>query len=348
MQESLRPAGIRSLAVAIPTGTRRISLPNGEPALRHFLAAGQSGLDLEKEVAREALAAAELDPAEVDLVISASFPALPEPCIGNATPLAWELGMEKAAAFNVESACAGGLIALRNACNEIRLGEHGNVLVTVACPYSPTIEPGHPATDVIGDAAYAMVIAPTRPGQEFLGSVIKNSGPTCPLVSWAVDDRTPSGIRLQVGPQTAGQLEAWALQQLPELLGQLLERTGLAREDIRHWVVNAPTMSFVGRALAKMGAAADDGVDINRIAGNIGPSLIGVSLFYSAYLRDFQPGDVVLCCSVGSESSLAITLMRWPEGVALGEVPAHASLDMLREFEKTRLAPVEMAMAAAG
>jgi len=346
MTESLRPAGIRSLAIAIPSGTRHVTLPNGDPAVRHFLVAGQSGLDLEKEVAVEALAAAELGPADVELVISASFPAFPEPCIGNATPLAWELGMEQAAVYNLESACAGGLIGLRNACHEIQLGEHDNVLLTVACPYSPTIEEGHPATDVIGDAAYAMVIAPTRTGQEFLGSVIKNSGPTCDLVSWAVDERAPSGIRLQVGPQTAGQLEAWALAQLPEILERLLERTGISQGEIRHWVVNAPTMSFVERALANMGAGRDDGVDINRIAGNIGPSLIGVSLFYNAYLRDFKAGDMVLCCSVGSKSSLALTLMRWPEDVALGEVPAHASLEMLRDFERTRLASAELAMAA--
>jgi 3-oxoacyl-[acyl-carrier-protein] synthase III len=345
LKESLRPAGIRSLAITIPTGTRHIQLPNGAPAVRHFMTSGQSGLDLEKEAALQALAAAELDPADVDLVISASFPALPEPCIGNATPLAWELGMTNAAAFNVESACAGGLIGLRNACQEVRVGEQEKVLLTVACPYSPTIEAGHPATDVIGDAAYAMVIAPTRPGQEFLGSVIKNSGPTCDLVSWAADGRAPSGIRLQVGPQTAGQLEAWALAQLPEIFERLLARTGIAREEIRHWVVNAPTMSFVGRALDNLGARRDDGVDINRIAGNIGPSLIGVSLFYNAWLRDFQPEDVVLCCSVGSKSSLALTLMRWPEDVALGEVPAHASLDMLRDFESQRLEP---ALAAVG
>ena len=339
MTEQLRPAGIRSLVISIPSATRHIKLPNGAPAVRHFLAEGQTGLDLEKDVALQALAAAGLEPDDVDLVISASFPALPEPCIGNATPLAHELGMERAAAFNVESACAGGLIGLRNACQEVRLGEHDNVLLTVACPYSPTIEAGHPATDVIGDAAYAMVIAPTRPGQDFLGSVMRNSGPTCDLVSWAVDDRAPAGIRLQVGPQTAGQLENWALAQLPDLFERLQRRTGIAREDIDHFVVNAPTMSFVERALGNIGANRDDGVDINRIAGNIGPSLIGVGLFYNAYLRDFQAGDLVLCCSVGSKSSLVVTLMRWPEDVALGAVPAHASLEMLREFERQRLEP---------
>lgn len=338
MNRMMQPAGIRALAIAIPTQTREITLPSGKSALRHFLPPETSGLDLEREAAERVLAVGGLEPEEVDLVISATFPALPEPCIGNATPLAWSMGMEKAAAFNVESACAGGLVALRSACQEVMLGEYRNVLLTVACPYSPTIEDGHPATDVIGDAAYAMLIGPTRPGQEFLGGVIRNSGPTCPLVSWEVSDKTPSGIRLQVGHKTAGKLEEWALTQLPELCGKLLERAGISAGEVRHWVSNAPTPSFVDRALTTMGARPEDGVNINRLVGNIGPSLIGVSLFYNALLRDFQPGDLVLCCSVGSEASLALTLMRWPEDVALGEVPAHASLETLQRFEEERFA----------
>lgn len=338
MNRSTQPAGIRALAVSIPSQTREITLPSGQSALRHFLPRETSGLDMEKDAAEQVLALAGLAPEDVGLVVSASFPALPEPCIGNATPLAWSMGMEKAAAFNVESACAGGLVALRTACQEVMLGEYRNVLVTVACPYSPTIEPGHPATDVIGDAAYAMLVGPTRPGQEFLGSVIRNSGPTCPLVSWEISDETPSGIRLQVGHKTAGKLEDWALAQLPEMSAKLFERCGIARHEVRHWVINAPTPSFVDRALRNMGARPEDGVNINRLVGNIGPSLIGVSLFYNALLRDFRPGDLVLCCSVGSESSLALTLMRWPEAVALGGVPPHASVETLQRFEEERLA----------
>ena len=337
MNQLLRPAGLRALAVAIPTGTREITLPSGKSALRHVLPEGTSGLDMEKEAAEGALAAAGIEPDEVDLVVSASFPALPEPCIGNATPLAWELGMEKAAAFNVESACAGGLVALRNACHEIMLGEYHNVLVTVGCPYSPTLEPGHPATDVIGDAAFAVLVGPTAPGQEFLGTVIRNSGPTCDLVSWVVSDDTPSQIRLEVGHKTAGKLEDWALTQLPELSRKLFARTGLSAEEVRHWVVNAPTPSFVDRALHTMGARPEDGVNINRLVGNVGPSLIGVSLFYNVLLRGFEPGDLVLCCSVGSESSLALALMKWPEDVALGQVPAHASIETMKGFEQERL-----------
>ncbi len=333
----LRPAGIKALAVAIPTQTREITLPSGKSALRHNLPEGTSGLDMDREAVEEVLAAAAVDPKEIDLVVSATFPALPEPCIGNATPLAWELGMTEAAAYNMESACAGGLVALRNACHEVALGEHDNVLVTVGCPYSPTVEDGHPAYDVIGDASYAMLIGPTRQGQEFLGSVIRNSGPTCPLVSWAVSDKTSSGIRLEVGAKTAGKLEEWALKQIPELSQRLFDRAGLARSDVKHWAINAPTPSFADRALATMGADPDGGVNTNRLVGNVGPSLIGVSLFYNAQLRDMRPGDLVACCSVGSEASLALTLMRWPENVALGRVPSHASVEAMKGYEAERL-----------
>ncbi len=338
MPRQLRPSGLKALSVVLPSAARTITLPSGDDALRYAMADGETGLTLDRAAAEQALAAAGLEPADVDLVISASFPALPEPCIGNATPLAWEMGMEKAAAWNVESACAGGLVALRQACHEVMLGEYDTVLLVVGCPYSHTVESGHPAFDVIGDAAFAAVVGPTAQGQEFLGSVIRNSGPTCSLVSWSVDLKVPSGIRLTVTGKTAGLIEDWALKQLPELTERLFARTGLTVADVDHWVSNAPTPGFVDRALATMGAEPGDGVNINRLVGNIGPALIGVSMFYNAHLRDFQPGDLVLSCSVGSESSLALTLFRWPQNVALGPVPAHASLAQMQKFESQRLA----------
>jgi 3-oxoacyl-[acyl-carrier-protein] synthase-3 len=340
---ALLPAGIRSLALAVPTDSREMTLPNGLTVWRHFLSSSPSGLDLELQAAEEALELAGLEAADVDLVLSASFPALPEPCIGNATPLAFALGMREAAAFNVECACAGGLVALRNACQEVALGNYRNVLVTVMCPYSPTVEPGHPALTVIGDAAFAMVVGPTKEGQGFEGAVLRNSGPTCELVSWGVSDKTPSGIRLEVSGATAGQLESWAQGEIPDLLERLLAQTGVTRGDIDHWALNAPTPSFVDRTLETMGMTPSHGINTNRLLGNIGPALIGASLFYGAYLRDYQPGDLVLCCSVGSEASLALGLMRWPEGVALGKVPAHATLDQMRAFEAERLGSVASA-----
>ena len=337
MTQRLRPAGIRALAISVPQETRTITLPSGKSALRHSLASDQSGLDLDKDAAQQVLDAAGLQPSDIDLVLSASFPALPEPCIGNATPLAWEMGMEKAAAWNIESACAGGLVALRSACQEVMLGEYDNGLLVVGCPYSQTVEPGHPAMDVIGDAAYAVLVGPVAEGQGYVGSVVRNSGPTCPLVSWSVDLAVPSGIRLAVGSKTAGQLEAWALEQLPGLCDQLFANTGLSPKDVDHWVSNAPTPSFVDRALSAMGASRHDGVNTNRLIGNVGPALIGTSLYYNAILRKFKAGQLVLCCSVGSEASLAVSLLRWADDVALGPTPPHASLSQMMDFEQERL-----------
>ncbi len=338
MERQLRAAGIRALAISIPGETRTITLPSGKKALRHILPPGESGFDLDRDAALQAMQAAGIGPGDVDLVLSASFPALPEPCIGNATPVAWDLGMERAAAWNVESACAGGVVALRTACQEVMFGHYDTVLVIVGCPYSHTVEKDHPAYDVIADAAFAMIVGPTSSGQEFLGSMIRNSGPTCPLVSWSVDLAVPSGIRLAVGAKTAGQLESWALGILPGLVQELFDRTGFSLAEVDHWVSNAPTPDFVDRALPAMGADPKDGVNTNRLVGNVGPALIGVSMFYNALLRDFRPGDLVLCCSVGSEASLALCLFRWPEGVALGPVPGHASLEQMAAYEAERAA----------
>ncbi len=337
MDRRLTPSGIRALAINLPTQTRMITLPSEQRAVRHTLPEGISGLDLDQAVAKQVMDVAGIDPEDVDLVVSASFPTLPEPCIGNATPVAWDLGMRKAAAWNVESACAGGLVALRGACHEVMLGEYETVLLIVGCPYSHTIEASHPATDVIGDGAFAMIVGPTAPGQEFLGSVIRNSGPTGPLVSWTVDQQVPSGIRLTVGSKTAGQLEDWALEQLPELSRELFDRTGTTAEEVDHWVCNAPTPSFVDRALPAMGGDPRRGVNTNRLIGNVGPALIGIALFYNAILRKFQPEDLVLCCSVGSKSSLALSLFRWPENVVLADAPAHASIAQMAEYEAERL-----------
>ncbi len=337
MNRQLRPAGLRALSIYLPPQARTITLPSGQSAIRHTLPDGMTGFDLDQAVAEDVMRVAGLEPKDVDLVLSASFPALPEPCIGNATPAAWKLGMVKAAAWNIESACAGGLVALRSACHEVMLGAHDTVLLIVGCPYSHTIDSGHPAEDVIGDAAFAMIIGPTAPGQELIASVIRNSGPTCPLVNMNPDLSMPAGIRLVVGSKTAGKLENWALQQLPELSRELFEGSGFGPDDIDHWVCNAPTPGFVDRALATMGGDRRRGVNTNRLVGNIGPALIGVSLFYNAILRKFQPGDLVLCCSVGSEASLALTLLRWPEGVALGGAPEQGTLAQMEAFEAERL-----------
>lgn len=333
----LVPAGIRSLTIAVPEDMAEITLPSGPSAYRPKLTEGQDGLDLEKQAASEAVEIAGLQPEDIDLVISASFPALPEPCIGNATPVAWDLGMKTAAAYNVETACAGGLLALRSACQEVSLGNYKNVLVSVVCPYSPTVEPNHPALTVIADAAYAMVVGPTAEGQEFLGASIRNSGPTCDLVSWAVSDETPSGIRLAVTGKTAGQLEDWAQDELPALSADLFERVGLSPSDVDHWALNAPTPSFVDRTLVSLGVKPSDGTNTNRLLGNVGPALIGGSLYYGARLRNYQPGQLIACCSVGSEASLVFSLMRWPEDVRLGAEPPHATVEMLKAFEDERL-----------
>ena len=49
--------------------------------------------------------------------------------------------------------------SLQGGIDEVMLGEYDTVLLVVGCPYSHTVEDGHPALDVVGDAAFAAIIA---------------------------------------------------------------------------------------------------------------------------------------------------------------------------------------------
>ncbi len=277
---------------------------------------GTTGLDLEVTAAQRALSAAEIAAKDIQLIISASFPALPEPCIGNSAHLASSLGAVDAATYNIECACAGGLVALRAAqlelVNDPAL-EH--VLVTASCSYSRTITPLHPARDHVADGAFASVVSSATPNEGIIASSLVNSSPTGPLLSWRVSSATPSGIILDVHQNTAMLIQSWTLGRIPKLWDVVLERAGLARTAIDHWVVNAPTASFVREVITALGGDPEGMINTYPRLGNIGPVLFGAALYYTAVERRPMPGDLVACCSVGSKASLALAIMRWPSSL---------------------------------
>ena len=88
---------------------------------------------------RKALAQAELDPAELDLIIVATItPDMPFPA--TACLVQQELGAAKAAAFDLEAACSGFLYALEIAQAFITAGVHQNILIIGAEKLSSIID----------------------------------------------------------------------------------------------------------------------------------------------------------------------------------------------------------------
>jgi 3-oxoacyl-[acyl-carrier-protein] synthase-3 len=126
---------------------------------RHIVAAGESCCDLAEAAARRALEAAEIEPADVDLIVVATttpdqiFPS-------TACLLQQRLDIHGCPAFDVQAVCTGFVYALSVADKFVRTGSARRALVVGAETMSRILNWQDRATSVLfGDGAGAVVLA---------------------------------------------------------------------------------------------------------------------------------------------------------------------------------------------
>ena len=132
---------------------------------RHFADAGVSSSDLALEAARNALQAAGLQAADIDLLIVAtSTPDMVFP--STATILQHKLGIAGCPAFDVQAVCSGFVYALTVADSLIKTGTASKALVIGAEVFSRILDFNDRTTCVLfGDGAGAVVLeASDTPG----------------------------------------------------------------------------------------------------------------------------------------------------------------------------------------
>jgi 3-oxoacyl-[acyl-carrier-protein] synthase-3 len=132
---------------------------------RHIAAAEEKTSDLALAASRQALAAAGLAPAAVDLIVLATTtPDMVFP--STACILQDKLGTRNGPAFDVQAVCSGFVYALGLADLMIKSGQAKNALVVGAEIYSRILDWNDRATCVLfGDGAGAVVLMPSaEPG----------------------------------------------------------------------------------------------------------------------------------------------------------------------------------------
>ena len=132
---------------------------------RHFAAPDVASSDLAVEAARRALAAADVDAANIDLIIVAtSTPDMVFP--STACLVQRKLGVAGCAAFDVQAVCSGFVYALTVADSMIRTGAASRALVIGSEVFSRILDFDDRTTCVLfGDGAGAVVLeASDRPG----------------------------------------------------------------------------------------------------------------------------------------------------------------------------------------
>lgn len=252
-----------------------------------------------------ALANAGIDRSDIGLLLLAT--STPDHLLPPSAPLvAHRLGLGRAGAVDLTSACAGFIYALMFADGLSRL--HGKAsLVIAANILSRRINPVERASAVLfADAAGAVVIGPCEADRGILGASVDSDGSRYGLIQIpAGGSNTPfhGNLDLDQTRMTIAdgrEVSAKAVDMMTACSKDALTAARMRPQDIGRFVphqANARTFDAVGRNLG----IADQAI-VKTIAeyGNSSAATIPLSLSLADQAEAFRPGEKIFLAAAGA------------------------------------------------
>ncbi len=282
---------------------------------RRVAGPGDSASSLAVTAGRQALAAARVDPDDVDLVLLSTY--TPDRLLCPTAPkVAHGLGATRAGAFDINGACSGGVTALITATSLINAGVFNNALVTTADLTTLFVRPGDEKTRLVfGDGAAALFVerpglGSTRPWT-LLSSVMGADGsgeglfcvPSGGSAKPHNGDEDGHYILNHVDYSVSMNGRAifrFGVEQGAEVVNTLCERAGVAPRDVRWIVPHQANLRIISALIEKSGVPSDRWfVNIQRY-GNTASTSVPLALTELLDTGSIAPGDVVLLVAFGA------------------------------------------------
>ena len=277
---------------------------------RHVAADEEVTSDLALAASREALAAAGVDAADVDLIIVATttpdaiFPS-------TACALQAKLGAHGGPAFDVQAVCSGFVYALAIADRMIDSGMVRNALVVGAEIYSRILDWTDRGTCVLfGDGAGAVVLVPS-PTAGILSSHLHADGRHRDILCVPGQVRngqvTGTPFLLMDGPGVF----KFAVRVLAEVAHEALEANGLTAADVDWLVPHQANVRIMDATAKKLGVPLARTIVTLDQHANTSAASIPLALDVAARDGRLQPGQHVLLLGVGGGFTWGAVLLRW-------------------------------------
>jgi 3-oxoacyl-[acyl-carrier-protein] synthase-3 len=273
---------------------------------RH-IAAGDERLQTHAAAAaRRALQRAEVDPADVDLVIVATSTA--DELMPSAAPLvAHELGADRAGAFDIGAACTGFLSALAVGGAQVECGRARTVVVIGADLMSRVLDVEDRGTAaVFADGPGAVVLQATE-ARSRLGPVVLGADGSG--AQYITIPRSDGRIRM-LGHETFRE----AVAHLTLSTEQAVHAAGVSLDEIDLFVYHQAN----GRILTAVGERL--GLDSARVLdciaqyGNTCGATLPLALAHAVEHGRLHDGDRVLLGAFGAGFTWGATVLEWGRG----------------------------------
>jgi 3-oxoacyl-[acyl-carrier-protein] synthase-3 len=285
---------------------------------RRWCAPDESTVDLAFTAATRALAAAGRTPDDLDLlVVATDTPEFISPA--TASVLHGRLGAPRAAAFDVNAACAGFVTALDLAAKYIRADErYRRILVVGTYAMSKFLDPRDKKTSTIfADGAGAVVVeASAAPG--VLAARLRADGSlACGMGVFAGGAKEPiteavvrAGVRnrlrfVEKYPASVNE-EGW-----PAIARAVLQDAGATVPDVSLWLWTQVNRSTIEMVMRTLGVPMERAHTVMHKWGYTGSACLPMALDDAVHAERLLPGDLVVMTGSGAGLAMGCLAMRW-------------------------------------
>ncbi len=284
---------------------------------RRMAAEGEHTSTMGIAAARIALERADVDAADLDLIIVATItPDMPFPA--TACIVQQELGATKAAAFDLEAACTGFLYALEIGRQFIDNAMYQNVLIIGAEKLSSIIDWKDRNTCVLfGDGAGAAVLQHRADSRGVLATRLGSDGGKANILAMPGGGcRQPATInsvneRIHFLKMEGKEVFKNAVNAMTGAAKEVLERSGVGMEDIKCVIPHQANQRIISAVGERLGARNDQVLVNLHKYGNTSAASVAVALDEAVSTGRIERGDLILIIAFGAGLTWGATVLEW-------------------------------------
>jgi len=277
----------------------------------------ETATDLATEASMRALAMADVDPRELDLIIAGTvtperqFPS-------TACMVQNNIGAENAAAFDLSAGCTGFLFALKTADDAIRAGTCRKALVIGVEKLSSILNWHDRSTCVLmGDGAGAVLVSAGDEPGGVLSTHIKSDGTLWEMLrtEWGNSYIPESLEGMDIKPfymiMEGNKVFKISVERMADIAATALQENGLTSDQISLVVPHQANIRII-QALAKSLRLSMEKVFINiHKYGNTSSATIPIALDEAYREGRIRKGEKVLMVSFGAGLTWGSSIIRW-------------------------------------
>jgi 3-oxoacyl-[acyl-carrier-protein] synthase-3 len=285
---------------------------------RHIAAEHEATSDLAIHAARKALEMAQLDPADLDMVLVATV--TPDMIFPSAACYVQQgLGAKRAGALDVAAACSGFVYGLAVADGLLRAGSIRTLLLLGAETLSRVTNWTDRNTCVLfGDGAGAVVLRAVEGERGILATNLRSDGSKGPILmlpgggsrhpnSQAVLDAKMNTMQMAAG----NEVFKLAVRAMEEASLVVLKEAGVDIKDVSLVITHQANLRIINALGQRLGLPEEKVYHNIQRVGNTSSASIPLALDEAVRAGRVQEGDLLLFAAFGGGLTWGASLVRW-------------------------------------